>query len=146
MVGLITVGIAFAVVMLVMQAIILARSPRKEVLQNIRVNVNDTNRRVEMISREVDALDNRTGAGLKALGEIHGLIASGKADSELTGLVRAVAAGVSENTYRVFLELISAVETNDVGKLSGVVRSAKHLCSQYEAAHSSDFRLGERKG
>ena len=48
--------------------------------------------------------------------------------------VGAVCHGMSANTYALLVDLVTAVEANDIDKLSSVVRSAQHMCRQYESA------------
>lgn len=48
--------------------------------------------------------------------------------------VGAVCHGMDANTYALLVDLVTAVEANDIDKLSSVVRSAQHMCRQYESA------------
>lgn len=48
--------------------------------------------------------------------------------------VGAVCHGMGANTYALLVDLVTAVEANDIDKLSSVVRSAQHMCRQYESA------------
>lgn len=144
--GFAVVGAVFALVVLVLQIRILCAMPKRHDVEKLKVRVEEAEDCARRTYRHIDNVDNRVGVVMKALSEVHGLVASGKANSELLDAVRCVAACISENTYKVFVDLIAAVETNDAGRLSGAVRSAKHLCAQYDAARGAGFGDRPRKG
>lgn len=46
-----------------------------------------------------------------------------------------LARGINKNTYDVLKLFIDAVESNNANSLSDAIRSAKHMCKQYEVAN-----------
>jgi len=134
---IVTIGFALLALLFIMQVVIVRNIPSRSEFVKLDGRVKDTDRAVGVMCRNLDETTSTAQATYRAMCDVHKAVTTGNANAELVAAVSAVAHGMGESTYRIFLELVTAVETNDVGRLSGVVRSAKHLCSQYETAEKA---------
>lgn len=53
--------------------------------------------------------------------------------------------GIDENTRKLYGDLVSAVDNNDVQKLADVVRTAKGMIENYDVSHDTIFKRQEKR-
>jgi len=144
--AIVTTGAVFLISLFIMQIAIIRKTPDQEKFQKLIRLAEETYQYARVAERISDSAADAARSAYRATCDVHKAVTTGNANTELVAAVSAVAHGMSESTYKVFLELVTAVETNDVGRLSGVVRSAKHMCSQYEAAELAKLPRSRQKG
>ena len=136
--ALISVLIATAVILTITSIVrVLKLSKIEKRMETIEEKTSDLSDTVRRTYLELGNIDAQIKVTRNAVQNIYDSKDGNGPMWKVDALERAVGAvchGMSANTYALLVDLMTAVEANDIDKLSSVVRSAQHMCRQYESA------------